>query len=227
MEKNKELQQTLKDLKGDKTLSGAAQAARDAADSAQRAASTAAEKASEAATKASTAASQAAEDASKASREFVGKTDAGAKADDATANATAGDGAKADGGAAGAKAESEVAKAGGEEAPKPLYERLMGDVSKLVSSLSETINQQSAAATGGKAAGPIDGDTSAVVVRPPSFWEKNFNQDSPLFGRFSAFFGKAGEVAGGAGDVADRVFGETEQAEAVRELKELVPDFRQ
>ena len=63
-----------------------------------------------------------------------------------------------------------------------------------------------------------------LVVREPTFWERNFNPDSPFFERIRGLFGSAGNAAGGVGD---GIFGETEQAEALRELREVMPDFRQ
>lgn len=165
IESNKELQQTLKDLKGDQTLNKAAQAAREAAQKVQGAASQAADTASDAATKASSAAAKAAEEASKAGRGFVGKD--GAAADEAQHKTTAG----------ASSEDGKEKKASADDTPLPLFERLSRDVASLLSSFSETANSAaSSAANAAKPSGPADTDTTSVVVRPPSFWEKNFNQ---------------------------------------------------
>jgi len=65
------------------------------------------------------------------------------------------------------------------------------------------------------------------VVKPLSFWEKTFNQESQFFSRFQRAFGVAGDAAGGIGDKVFNAFGETEQAEAMRELRQIMPDFNQ
>jgi len=66
--------------------------------------------------------------------------------------------------------------------------------------------------------------SGALVVREPTLWERNFNPESPFFERIRGMFGTAGSAAGAAGD---GIFGETEQAEAMRELREMLPDFSQ
>ena len=124
IDNNKELQQTLKDLKGDGTLNSAAKAARDAAAQVQRTANQAAEQAAETATRATSSVSQAAEQASKAGRAFVDK-DKQQRSGDRTERPTPGSttGSTSSGGATGAD---------GGEPQRPLYERLMDDVSKIV-----------------------------------------------------------------------------------------------
>lgn len=105
--------------------------------------------------------------------------------------------------------------------PPPLHERLMSDASAMFSSIKEKLSGGSRAASG-----PIDEDTTTVVVKEPSFWEKTFNQanDSSVLRGFFRFFGAAGDATGGA---VDRVFGETEQAEALTMLREDYPEFSQ
>ena len=79
----------------------------------------------------------------------------------------------------------------------------------------------STASSGGDGGDPGAG---ALVVRQPTFWERNFNPESPFFERLKGMFGGAGDAAGGLGD---RFFGETEQAEAMAELRKLMPDYSQ
>ena len=94
-------------------------------------------------------------------------------------------------------------------------------------------------------------------AQEPTFWEKTFNQESEFFSKFrgavvsarrsnrapcqtphrhppptraplsNRMQGGAGSVAGGVGDRVFATFGETEQAEAMRELRLMMPDFRQ
>ena len=75
----------------------------------------------------------------------------------------------------------------------------------------------------GPEAGPAAGQ-GAVTVREPTFWEKHFDQESPFFQRVKGMFSGAGD---GVGGVTDRVFGVTEQAEAMELLRETHPDFVQ
>jgi len=195
--KNKELQETLKGIREDKTLANASAAARQAAASVagkvQQAGSAAADKASAAADKAAAAAKGA-----KEGEPQDAKAETGAKAD----------------------ATGEQTSDGSPKLP-PLHQRLMEDVGSIIGNVRERLSQ--GIGGGAKPAEGGEGGGNAVVVRPPSFWEKTFSfGDNSFFRGFSRFFGVAGDAAGGFGD---RVLGETEQAEAVRELKEIVPDF--
>lgn len=88
-------------------------------------------------------------------------------------------------------------------------------------SVLAAVRSKVSAATGGGGGGPVDTESTAVVVKQPTFWEKTFNfaSDSPFMSKFAAVFGE------GAGGLGDRIFGETEQAEAMSELRLLMPDF--
>ena len=117
-----------------------------------------------------------------------------------------------------------------DEPPIPLHQRLVGDISKLFGFVKNTVvsarNAADSAAAAARQPGPVDGpgegdpSAGAVVVRPPSFWEKFSNQESPLFNRLR------GMMDGAGGSVGD-FFGETEQAEALALLREQRPDFKQ
>ena len=118
-----------------------------------------------------------------------------------------------------------------EEPPLPLHERFAKDVGALFGSLKSMLgsagsagSSSSATSGGGTGASSEDPGAGAVVVRPPSFWEKHFDQESPFFQRVRGFMGGAGDAAGG---VTDRIFGQTEQAEAMLLLRETHPDFDQ
>jgi len=50
---------------------------------------------------------------------------------------------------------------------------------------------------------------------------------SAFFSAFNRFFGVAGDAAGGVGDRVFGMVGETEQAEALAELRELMPEWNQ
>lgn len=73
---------------------------------------------------------------------------------------------------------------------------------------------------------PIDTESTGVVIKEPSFWEKATNQaaESGFLRGFGRFFGAAGDAAGAVGD---RVMGETEQAEAMMLLRETHPRWNQ
>ena len=114
--------------------------------------------------------------------------------------------------------------------PPPLYERFMADMSTLLENIKATVSAgsqgtpSSAQGSSGDSDGPSNPEAgSAVVVRPPTFWEKHFQQESPFFERLRGVMGGAGDAAGRVGDF----FGETEQAEALGMLKEQMPEFRQ
>ena len=211
LDKNEELKKSLDELSG--AASKATAAASQAADRASEAATKAVGTASEAAEKAAKAREAYFEQAAKARETFGASAGAGAEAEAKTdAKAGAETDAKAD-----AKADADAPPP-----PPPLWEKFMSDVSSLASAVRSKVE---GGGSPNPAAGPMDGDTTAVVIRPPSFWEKNFNQDSPFFQRFRSLFGAAGDTAGSIGDISDRVMGETEQAEALRELREIMPDF--
>jgi len=188
LEKNKELQATLKGIREDETLKKAGDAARAAAAGVQKAAHTAGSSASAAAEQASARASRAASHAAQMTEEAKAKAGYTSGGSDAKASAEA------------PPSEEPAASGPG------FFERIRGLFG------------------GGAATPPPQGEgdatTYAVVVKQPSFWEKTFNfaSESP-FGRFGSSFGDA------AGGIGDRFFGETEQAEALRELREMMPDF--
>jgi len=113
----------------------------------------------------------------------------------------------------------------------PLHQRFMADMGALFASVKSKVSgggsaasSGGAAAAGGEGGGQGDPTQGAVVVREPTFWEKHFDQESPFFQRIRGFMGGAGDAAGG---VTDRVFGQTEQAEAMELLRETHPDWHQ
>jgi len=179
MKKNPELQKTLDELReGAAPLAkGAQEAASKLGSAAAQGASQAAEqagKAAEAAAKAGGAAkAKATEAAAAASQsEMAQKAEqmaaqARQAVEDARAKASeAGDGT---GGGAGAGAGGEAgAGAGGEP---PLYARLMADMENLVKGAKERLFAGTGVAVG-KAPGPIDTESTGMVIKEPSFWEK-------------------------------------------------------
>jgi import inner membrane translocase subunit TIM44 len=195
MEKNKELQETLKSLREDETLAKAREAAKKAAAGVQKAAQTAGSSASSAAEQAGARASSAASQAAQMAEEARAK--AGFSASDSGADGSS---------KASAEQTSGAKPAGGPSFFDQLRDRLSGLFG--------------GGANAAPARGQGDPNSTEVIVKEPSFWEKTFNfaSESP-FGRFGAVFGDA------AGGVGDRIFGETEQAEALRELREIMPDF--
>lgn len=197
MEKNKELQDTIKSLREDETLNKAREAAQKAAAGVQKAAEAAGSSASAAAHQAGAKASSAANHAAQMAEEARAKA-----------------GFNPSGGADGSsdKASADAGQAAGEKQGV----RSTGFFDQLRDRISGLFGGGSAPPTQGQG----DPNSTQVVVREPTFWEKTFNfaSESP-FGRFGAVFGDA------AGGVGDRIFGETEQAEALRELREIMPDF--
>jgi len=119
-----------------------------------------------------------------------------------------------------------------DEAPIPLHQRFLADMSALFETMKSKVSgadgagapSSSAAAASGEGGGQGDPSEGAVMVRQPTFWEKHFDQESPFFQRIRGFMGGAGDAAGG---VTDRVFGQTEQAEAMSLLRETHPGFHQ
>lgn len=196
MAKNKELQETLKSLREDETLAKAREAAKKAAAGVQKAAQTAGSSASTAAEQASARASTAASQAAQMAEE---------------ARAKAGFGASGSGADGGSKSSADAEQAAG---AKPADSRSFFD------QVRDRLGGLFGAGSAAPARGQGDPNSTEVIVKEPSFWEKTFNfaSESP-FGRFGAVFGDA------AGGVGDRIFGETEQAEALRELREIMPDF--
>ena len=73
------------------------------------------------------------------------------------------------------------------ESPPPLYERLLNDANKLFEQLSQRANSGAASAKADDMPPPGDGQGEStggsLVVRQPTFWERNFNPDSPFFER--------------------------------------------
>jgi hypothetical protein len=120
-----------------------------------------------------------------------------------------------------------------EASPPPLHERFVSDMSALFEALKSKLSGSgsgsgSAASTsGGGEGGPPgpDAGEGAVVVRPPTFWEKFSNQESPFFSRLRGMMGGAGDAAGEAGDRVSGWMGETEEAEAMTMLREQLPAF--
>lgn len=117
--------------------------------------------------------------------------------------------------------------------PPPLHERFVADISALFEAVKSKLSggggggaaPSSSAAAGGEGGPGPDPGQGAVVVRPPSFWEKFANQESPFFQRLRGMMGGAGEAAGAAGDRFSGWMGETEEAEAMTMLREQLPSF--
>ena len=78
----------------------------------------------------------------------------------------------------------------------------MADMSTLLEKIKATVNAgsqstpSSAQGSSGDSDGPSNPEAgSAVVVRPPTFWEKHFQQESPFFSRLrDAMGGAAGRM---------------------------------
>ena len=211
--------------------SKAAEQATKAAEQAGKAGETLAEQASSRASKAAAAASEQASKAASAASEQASK---------AAAEAQRLAGIEAEAGASGAQQKAGEGEAGagwggaedkekGAPPQPPLWARLYDDAAAMFVTIKDSLGSQVAAAQQqGPAKGvPIDADTSAVTIREPTFWEKTFNTESAFFSRFKGAVGAGGDAAGGAGDRVFAMFGETEQAEAMRELRLLMPDFQQ
>jgi hypothetical protein len=181
MKKNPELQKTLDELRegaaplakgaqeaASKLGSAAAQGASQAAEQAGKAAEAAA-KAGEAAKAKATEAAAAASQSEMAQKAEQMAEQARQAVDDARAKASeVGDGA---GGGAGAGEGGEAgagASAGGEP---PLYARLMADVENLVKGAKERLFAGTGVAVG-RAPGPIDTESTGIVIKEPTFWEK-------------------------------------------------------
>ena len=134
----------------------------------------------------------------------------------------------ADGAASSKKEEEASSSSSAEEQPLPLHQRFMADMSSLFGSLKSKVSGGGGAdATANDKGGPEEGPAAgqgAVVVREPTFWEKHFDQESPFFERVKGMFSGAGD---GVGGVTDRVFGVTEQAEAMELLRETHPPWVQ
>lgn len=235
VDSNPELKKTLDELRNNKDLNEAAAAAREAASTVSEAAAEAAEKAAvgvgKAAGKAADTAAAAGDTfASKGEAAFTSASEAASKMRGAAAEA--GPSASAAGEAGeGAKAASDAAGDAGakaDDAPPPLYARLLDDAAGIFGSFKEKVlGGGGGGGTPSPADAPIDAETTAVVIKEPTFWERTFNQESEFFSKFKGAFGAAADASGGVGDRVDGIFGETEQAEAMRELRLLMPDFRQ
>ena len=131
---------------------------------------------------------------------------------------------------------SESSSSSSSEEPLPLHQRFLADIGSLfdyvkgaASGASAAASNAASSATSSGAAGgaageaPPSADSGELVVRPPSFWERFSQTESPFFERLRG-------AMGGVGDAADRVgdfFGETEQAEALGMLREQDPYWRQ
>ena len=120
--------------------------------------------------------------------------------------------------------------------PPPLLESFVNDIGNLFQKLKSAIHSgpppsgADGAATasgpspnnGGKA-DPNEPGQGEMVVRPPSFWERFSNQESPFFSRIRGVMDGAGEI----GDRFGGILGETEQAEALTLLRESHPTWQQ
>ena len=236
MRKNKELQETLKNLRESDATQAATEAARKAAAAASEAGSKVADVAGKAAGVAGDAASKAAAEAGKVASEAAERAE---KASEAAMDAARKHAPKMSSGQASSASDeaSGASKEGGADAddanakPKaaPLYSQFMQDGAALFENVRAKVRDLASGGAGGGGGGGGGGTeggagdprSNAVVVRQPTFWEKTFNfaSDSPFMSRLSGLFG---DTAGGIGD---RLLGETEQAEAMRELRVVMPDF--
>ena len=138
-----------------------------------------------------------------------------------------GDGAKA---SADAKEEPAAGRAAA------ALESFVNDIGNLFQKLKSAIHSGpppsgadgAAAASGpspnnGGKADPNEPGQGEMVVRPPSFWERFSNQESPFFSRIRGVMDGAGEI----GDRFGGILGETEQAEALTLLRESHPTWQQ
>lgn len=216
-EQNKEIQKALKDLREDKTLSSATQAARDAAAGLQQKVQQASSSVSEAVEKATDKAATAASDA----KQHMDTASAKASTvhEDSSRSSSQpgmGAGAASDDGRA---AEGNSGSSGASDRLPPLHQRILGDATSLFNTIRERVQGRMG---NNQEEPPAQPSTSTeIVVKQPTFWEKTFNfaSDSPFMRGFAGFFDSA------AGGLGDRIFGETEQAEAVRDLREQLPSF--
>jgi len=249
IDKNPELKKTMQELRENESLAKASEAARDASAKVSQAAASAADVAGKGVAQAADVASERAAQAANAGEEIASKAAEQAKqAQQAAAEAThkftgasAADGSQAqqrkweasgadDAAGAGAGA---VAGTESKPSPPPFFEQLSSDIGSAFEKLKQSLSSgggsaaadAAAAAPSGAGDGPPgDPNAGALVVREPTFWERNFNPESPFFERLRGMFGGAGDAAGGIGD---RVFGETEQAEAMAELRTMMPEYSQ
>ena len=181
MKKNPELQKTLDELRegaaplakgaqdaASKLGSAAAQGASQAAEQAGKAAEAAA-KAGEAAKAKATEAAAAASQSEMAQKAEQMAAQARQAVDDARAKASeAGDGT---GGGAGAGAGGDAGAGAGAGGEPPLYARLMADMENLFKGAKERLFAGTGVAVG-RAPGPIDTESTGIVIKEPSFWEK-------------------------------------------------------
>lgn len=244
VDKNPELKKTLDELRGNESLAKATEAARDASSKVADTVSQAADVAGKSAARAADAAGERVAQATKVGEEIASKATEQAKqaqqaASEATHKFTGASTADAstsssqqqqDASTEGASSSKEGEGSGAE--PLPFFQRVVEDASAAFEKLKANLSGGASAAPGGSAtaASGSAGEAStepgagALVVREPTFWERNFNPESPFFERLRGLFGGAGDAAGGIGD---RVFGETEQAEAMTELRSMMPDYSQ
>ena len=200
IEKNPELKKTLQDLKDNEALSKAGEAAREASAKVSQAATQAADVASKGAAQAADAASERAAKAAQMGEEIASKAAEQAKqaqqaASEASQQFT---GASAAGEQSQQQQQQQTASsegAGGEGSSPPLYARLLADFNKAFDSVKQSFNSATASpgssASGATAsageAPPGDGSGEstggALVIREPTFWERNFNPESPFFDR--------------------------------------------
>ena len=207
LKNNEELKQTIEKLKNDPAMQSASNAAHNFKRQAQDAANKASGSATAAASHLNDAANQAASKVKSAAESAA--SNAGADANQAHAESEAKKSHSEAGAGAASGTESEQGV--------PLYQRFFSDATNMFSSLKERLNT---GATGTQSNTTNEEQSNAVVVKEPTFWERAFNFESDsAFGRM---FGAAGDAAGGIGD---RMFGETEQAEAMAELRQRMPTF--
>lgn len=236
VEKNPELKKTLDELRSSELLNKASTAASEAAAKANEAAS----KVSQSVSQAADAASERAAKAAKAGEDLASKATQKAQqaASEASSEASSkftskpADASSAQQGAPGSGSTGSAAAAEGGPQPLPFFQRVFEDASAVFKKLKASVSSgstpagsaRSASSTASSSGDGGDPGASALVVRQPTFWERNFNPESPFFERLKGMFGGAGDAAGGLGD---RFFGETEQAEAMAELRKLMPDYSQ
>lgn len=201
IEKNPELKKTLKELRDNESLTKASEMARDTSAKVSKTVSDAATAAGTGAAKAADIASDQAAQAAKMGEEIANKAAAQAKVAQAAASeakrsftGASEEAVKAQRHQDGSTDASNAHKAGQQTVTAPpLYERLLNDANSLFESIKGKMDASSGKPAPGSntahTAPGADGDGSsessggALVVREPTFWERNFNPESPFFER--------------------------------------------
>ena len=104
-----------------------------------------------------------------------------------------------------------------------MFEKLKGAIHSGPPPAHGAASGASSGPAGDQAPDPDAPGQGEMVVRPPSFWERFSNQESPFFQRVRGVMDGASEI----GDRFGGILGETEQAEALALLRESHPGWSQ